>query len=55
MQRTASVSPAEAAGTEAVPALFTIGYEKARLADVIATLAEAGVSGVSACETEGAG
>ena len=44
MQRTASVSPAEAAGTEAVPALFTIGYEKARLADVIATLAEAGVA-----------
>ena len=44
MQRTAAVSPAEAAGTEAVPALFTIGYEKARLADVIATLAEAGVA-----------
>ena len=44
MQRTASVSPAEVAGREAVPALFTIGYEKAHLADVVATLAEAGVT-----------
>ena len=43
IQRTAGISPAEAAGTEAVPALYTIGYEKARLADVVATLTEAGI------------
>ena len=35
--RTAGASPATAA------VLFTIGYEKARLADVVATLVEAGV------------
>jgi uncharacterized protein (DUF488 family) len=45
---TAGVSPAAAAGTAAVPnkgavVLFTIGYEKARLADVVATLVEVGV------------
>jgi uncharacterized protein (DUF488 family) len=45
---TAGVSPAAAAGTAAVPnkgavVLFTIGYEKARLADVVATVVEVGV------------
>jgi uncharacterized protein (DUF488 family) len=45
---TAGVSPAIAAGTAAVPnegaaVLFTIGYEKARLGDVVATLTEAGI------------
>jgi len=44
----AAVSPAAAAGTAAVPdepaaVLYTIGYEKARLADVLATLEGAGV------------
>lgn len=45
---TAGVSPADTAGTAAVPndnapVLYTIGYEKARLADLIATLLAAGV------------
>ena len=45
MRGIADVSPAEVVdGTAAVPTLFTIGYEKARLADVIATLAAAGVA-----------
>src|SRR3954453_2016111 len=45
MRRTEGLSPAEvAAGTEAVPSLFTIGYEKARLADVVTTLTGAGIT-----------
>jgi uncharacterized protein (DUF488 family) len=45
MRGIADVSPAEVvAGTAAVPTLFTIGYEKARLADVVATLAGAGIT-----------
>jgi uncharacterized protein (DUF488 family) len=41
---TACASPAAAAETEAPPVLFTIGYEKARLADFVATLAAAGIT-----------
>jgi uncharacterized protein (DUF488 family) len=47
MPRNAGVSPAcgrDGRGPSKGPALYTIGYEKARLADVVAALQQAGVA-----------